>query len=107
MMYWTTTGVFENIEDRNNQMWNMNNIGGIDSMWLKNFQQYMAYFENTLPQNVNSASYSSGGTLKMFMPNIVMIDFADEQKCNYIYGLNTIAATKLVKATEMLYEQMF
>jgi hypothetical protein len=107
MMYWTSTGIFENIEDRNNQMWNMQNLGGIDKMWLKNFSQYSDYLERTLPQNVDNLSYSSGGMLKMFMPNIVMIDFADAQKCNYIYGLNTIAAAKLVKATQLLYQQRY
>ena len=106
MMYWTTTGILESIENRNTQMWSQKNIGGIDSMWLKSFTSFVEYFESSLPQNTQ-ISYSSGGTLKLFMPNIVMIDFSDDEKCNYIYGLNTVAATKLVKATELLYDQMF
>jgi len=106
MMYWTTTGIFESIADRNEQMWAQKNIGGIDTMWLKSFTAFLEYFESSLPQNTQ-VSYSSGGTLKLFMPNIVMIDFSNDEKCNYIYGLNTVAATKLVKATELLYEQMF
>jgi hypothetical protein len=107
MMYWTSTGMLESIENRNDSMWNMNNVGGIDSMWLKSFGQYSDYLEQTLPPNIDALSYSSGGMLKLFMPNIVMIDFADAQKCNYIYGLNTIAAAKLVKATQLIYQQRF
>jgi hypothetical protein len=107
MMYWTSTGMLESIEDRNDSMWNMKNIGGIDSMWLKSFGQYADFLEQTLPPNIDALSYSSGGMLKLFMPNIVMIDFADDQKCNYIYGLNTIAGAKLVKATQLIYQQRF
>lgn len=103
MMYWTTTGLFESIRDRNDSMWNLNNVGGLDSMWLKGFRQYADYFERALPQNIDRLSYGSGGLLKLFMPNLVMIDFASEAKCNYIYGLNTIAGSKLVDVTRRLH----
>ena len=40
--------------------------------------------------------FDSSTTLKAFMPNIVMIDFADVHRCNEIYGLNTMSSTFLV-----------
>jgi hypothetical protein len=106
MMYWTSTGILESIEERNDRMWNGHNKFGIDNMWLTAFQQCYDYLESALPPNMNALSYGSGGTLKLFMPNIVMVDFADEDKCNYIYSLNLVASTKLVQATQLIYEKM-
>ena len=59
-------------------------------------------FEETVPINVDLMSFSFGGTLKMFMPNVVILDFAHDIKCGYIHGLNTVAATKLVTAAKVL-----
>ena len=102
MMYWTTTGLFASIEKRNDKGWELKNIGGLDKLWLDSFNAFADFFEETVPMNVDLMSYSSGGTLKMFMPNVVMLDFADETKCGYIHGLNTVAAAKLVTATRVL-----
>ena len=99
MMYWTTTGAFKSIEDRNNMMWDSDHLGGMDKIWRSGFQ---AYVDNALPANIDACKFSSGGTLKLFMPNIVMIDFADEAKCDHIYGLNTIAGVELVKICQKL-----
>jgi hypothetical protein len=38
----------------------------------------------------------------MYMPNIVMIDFADPDKCRYIYDLNTVAAVRLAAVTRAI-----
>lgn len=99
MMYWTTTGVFKNIKSRNDQMWDNKHLRGMDTIWRSGFQDYI---DNALPGNVDACSFSSGGMLKLFMPNIVMIDFADPAKCEHIYGLNTIAAAELVKICQKL-----
>jgi hypothetical protein len=34
--------------------------------------------------------------MKIFMPNIVMIDFSDIDKCEHIFDLNTVAAVQLM-----------
>lgn len=99
MMYWTTTGAFKNIRTRNDLMWTKGHIGGLDTIWKGGFQSYI---KNALPNNVDACSFSSGGALKTFMPNIVMIDFADNTKCEHIYGLNVIAAVELVKVCRKL-----
>jgi hypothetical protein len=99
MMYWTTTGVFKSIKARNDLMWDKDHVGGLDTIWKSGFEEYIS---NALPGDVNLMSFSSGGTLKLFMPNIVMIDFANDMKCDHIYGLNTIAAVKLVKVCQKL-----
>ena len=99
MMYWTTTGVFKSIKARNEMMWDDNHVAGLKSIWKSGFEEYI---KNALPDNVDAMSFSSGGTLKLFMPNIVMIDFAAMDKCEHIHKLNTLAATKLVKICQKL-----
>jgi len=42
--------------------------------------------------------FAGAQVIKAFMPNIVMIDFADEEKCKQIFELNTIPVTFLVNA---------
>jgi hypothetical protein len=100
MMYWTTTGVKKSIKDRNALMWDEEHIAGLREIWDSGFRDYM---NEALPDNVDLASFSSGGMLKLFMPNIVMIDFADRDKCDHIYALNQVAMTKLVKVARKHY----
>jgi hypothetical protein len=88
MMYWTTTGLLKSIKDRNNRMWSDDRKGGLAKIWSNGF---MDYFENAIPNQIRP----DGGTLKMFMPNIVMIDFAKEKKCDEIYKLNSVASVAL------------
>ena len=102
MMYWTTTGLFASIKSRNDQLWTAKNRLGLSETWLNMFMDFAEYLQNALPDNINLASYSSGGTLKMFMPNIVMIDFADDDKCQYIYDLNNLAAVRLAAVTRAI-----
>ncbi|MGQ0502400.1 MAG: hypothetical protein ACT4P0_07310 [Panacagrimonas sp.] len=99
MMYWTTTGVSKSIRQRNTEMWLPANVGGLETIWRSGFDDYVAI---ALPQNVNYYEYSSGGVLKLFMPNIVMIDFANDTRCEHIFNLNTLAATKIVDACRQL-----
>jgi hypothetical protein len=100
MMYWTTTGVFKNIRARNDEMWDPNNhLGDLKALWQGGYQDYI---DNALPDNVDALSFSSGGTLKIFMPNIVMIDFSDPVKCDEINKLNNVAGTKLVEVCRKL-----
>ena len=104
MMYWTTTGVKKSIQERNARMWDDDHIGGLSEIWKSGFRDYM---DQALPPNVDMASFSSGGMLKTFMPNIVMIDFSDRDKCQHIYSLNTVAMTKIVKVARKRYDLEF
>jgi hypothetical protein len=102
MMYWTTTGLLASIKSPNDNLWTAKNRMGLSETWLNMFMEFAQYLQDALPGNINLASYSSGGTLKMFMPNIVMIDFADPDKCRYIYDLNTVAAVRLAAVTRAI-----
>ena len=95
MMYWTTTGIFENIKKRNTKMWTANKQSALTKLWSNGLAESV---ESRLAKNIDPAKDSSGGMLKTFMPNFVMIDFADAAKCMTIYDLNSVAASALTAA---------
>ncbi len=89
MMYWTSTGLLGNIKSRNKRMWTSTNNAALQKTWRHGLSQSI---DNRLGKNTLGA----GGTmLKTFMPNIVMIDFADDFKCETIMNLNLVAANDL------------
>jgi hypothetical protein len=91
MMYWTTTGLFESIQKRDDGMWDSPNVMKMKAVW----GQGLADFVNartTLPSTNNLAQAQQR---RSFFPNIVMIDFADDTKCGIIRGLNDLSASHL------------
>ena len=94
MMYWTTTGVFESIEKRNDTMWETPNVAKLKRLWAQGLAEYV-YREN--PLAIPEGSPAVGPVRKQRMPNIVMIDFADERKCAVIRGLNDLSPDQLAR----------
>jgi hypothetical protein len=96
MMYWTSTGLLESIKERNKKMWDIDpdSHRSLKSVWEKLLVESISLRTG----NINGAEYAAGGILKVYMPNIVMIDFADNTKGQIIKEFNTIAATRLVEA---------
>jgi len=92
MMYWTTTGIFESIEQRNDSMWEPPNVAKLKRLWAQGLAEYV-YREN--PLAIPEGSPAIGPVRKQKMPNIVMIDFADERKCAVIRGLNDLTPDQL------------
>jgi hypothetical protein len=98
MMYWTTTGLFESIKKRDQTMWTDNKSSALRKLWSNGLADSI---ESRLAKNVDPREPASGGVLKAFMPNFVMIDFADAEKCQTIYELNSVAATALTSAARV------
>jgi len=92
MMYWTTTGLFESIKKRNDRMWDAPNVAKLKRLWAQGLEEFV--WERN-PLSVPEGSAAVGPTRKRNMPNIVMIDFADEAKCREIRGLNELTAPQL------------
>jgi hypothetical protein len=88
MMYWTTTGMFESIEKRNAKMWDPPNVVRLKKLWAEGLEEFVW---ETNPFFVPKGSPATGPLRKRFMPNIVMIDFADDLKCQQIRGLNDLS----------------
>jgi len=92
MMYWTSTGLAQSIHARNDFMWNEENTVKLMDLWA-----------SRVPKNVDRTASSSGAMLKEFMPNFVMIDFANADRCQKIYDLNLLAASRMSKAVKRFY----
>ena len=100
MMYWTTTGMFESIKKRNSTMWGPDNRPtALTELWMAGFGEAIT---SRLPTYVSSTDYTNGVTLKVFMPNIVMIDFADIHKGRFIFELNMKASTELTQTARKI-----
>ena len=94
MMYWTTTGIIESIKSRNEDMWDPPNIEKMKKLWVSGLSDIIEYRNPlTLPPN----SPLVGPTRKRFMPNIVMIDFADQEKGQTIRDLNDLSTHDLAQ----------
>jgi hypothetical protein len=94
MMYWTSTGLTESIETRNDTMWQTPNVARMKKLWKEGLEEYIMY---TNPLLLPEGSPAVGPTRKRYMPNIVMIDFADDAKCRIIRGLNDLSPDDLAK----------
>jgi hypothetical protein len=103
MMYWTTTGLTESIYKRNEKMWSEPKVAKLRQLWSEGLADSI---ESRLASNVDPTAAASGRVLKAFMPNFVMIDFADAGKCRTIYDMNSVAATALTSAAQIA-EQKF
>lgn len=97
MMYWTTTGINESIRDRDTGMWTQPNVQRLQSMWNNGLESAIASRTDKLS---SIEGFDKSAVLKAFMPNIVMIDFADSEKCKHIFELNTIPPTFLIESIQ-------
>lgn len=104
MLYWTTTGLFKDIQDRNQKMW-IERTGKSPKMQALFAHCLNESIMQRLPIGQNVENYAGAQTLKVLMPNIVMIDFVDEKKCQTIYDLNSVAATQLTEWARYLATQ--
>lgn len=95
MMYWTSTGLFESIKDRNDGMWTQPGVDKLKRMWKQGLEQAV---QDRAGKYANINGFAGGQKLKAFLPNFVMIDFADPTKCGEIFELNTTPVTVMVDA---------
>jgi hypothetical protein len=91
MMYWTTTGLFESIKKRDDGMWDTPNISKMKALWGKG----LGDFVNARVSLPSTNPLAKAQQRRSFFPNIVMIDFADDAKCQQIRDLNDLAASHL------------
>ena len=101
MMYWTTTGLLGNIKNRNDTMWTQTNVAALQQTWKSGLEtaitQRFGREKDSAFRLAATTGGALGGRLKAFMPNIVMMDFVDANKCSIVEQLNNVAATTLLK----------
>lgn len=98
MMYWTTTGTFGNIRDRNKSMWTYGNQFALQQTWGSGLKTAIDTQLGRQVHNIYDVlalRSDSGRLLKTFMPNIVMMDFSNRRKADTIYALNDVTTKML------------
>ena len=73
-------------------MWDPPNVARLRKLWAQGLQEFVEYSN---PFNTPEGSPAIGPQRKRYMPNIVMIDFADDLKCQQIRALNDLTDNEL------------
>lgn len=92
MMYWTSTGLVGDIKKRNKKMWSRTNNASLQKTWRAGLDESI---RDRMDKSVRLES--GGNVMKTFMPNFVMIDFADTHKCDAIMNLNNVAGHEIMQ----------
>lgn len=104
MMYWTTTGILGNIKNRNDKMWTQQMKSVLKKTWEHGLAESIKTRLGGEYQRT-SATLATGsgaaGRFKAYMPNIVMMDFVDADKCSTIEQLNRLASIDLALAVQL------
>jgi hypothetical protein len=98
MMYWTTTGILQNIQDRNREMWQPPNL-----------RRFLAAWDSGLSATVSAHAPLYGPMLpgaatqiRDYFPNIIMIDFADDDKSSLIFNLNMLTTGQVAQGATLI-----
>lgn len=94
MMYWTTTGLKQSIKERDDEMWRPPNLKGFLEAWKAGMGVSVSAHSPHFGQ-VNAPGIFMAQQIKTYMPNIIMIDFAEISKSTLIYNLNRVAAGEI------------
>ena len=97
MMYWTSTGSVSSIRERNEgTMWSKTGVHRMGELWRQGLE---ASIETQLKRDqIKILEYGGVMRMKAYFPNIIMIDFADPDKCRSIFDLNTAVDQRLAEA---------
>ena len=97
MMYWTSTGTLSSIKKRNKVMWSAKTgIPKMETLWGGGLEASIGHQLEL--DRIKCLEYGGKQRIKAFFPNIIMIDFASEDKCRTIYKLNEIKDKLLADA---------
>jgi hypothetical protein len=107
MMYWTLTTkvgeklmkTFESIQARDRKMWNSGQQA-LTSVWRAGVKDHIIARAGHQHRQWLSVGYpptAMGRSAKSFMPNIVMMDFADANRCATVWNLNLSTADMMAR----------
>jgi hypothetical protein len=97
MMYWTATGSLSSIRKRNeNVMWGRTGVDRMGELWREGLEASVA--QQLAQDKVKVLEHGGIRRVKAYFPNIIMIDFADLNKCKTIFALNKAVDDRLAKA---------
>jgi len=91
MMYWTQTGVVRSIKGRDKKAWTTGSKDKLAKLWADGGYDYM---KDNVPSAFGLDSQATN--FKLYMPNFIMIDFADLHKGQTIRDLNDLSRGELI-----------
>lgn len=96
MMYWTATGSTSSIRERDDHLWSSTGVFKMHELWRNGLEASIGH----QLERERIKYLKRGGTMRMkaFFPNIIMIDFANYDKCKTIFGLNAVKDNLLAAA---------
>lgn len=97
MMYWTQTGMVRSIKGRDEKAWTTASKDRLKRMWAEGGYDYMW---NNVPRAFGLESHSTN--FKPYLPNFIMIDFADKDKGETVYNLNLLSRAEIIQLNTSL-----
>lgn len=91
MMYWTQTGFVRGIKGRDEKAWTTESKQKLKRLWAEGGYDYM---KDNVPRAFGLESHSTN--FKLYLPNFIMIDFANKDKGETIYQLNLLSRPDLI-----------
>lgn len=92
MMYWTQTGMVRSIKGRDEKAWTDKSKDRLKSLWAEGGYDYMkANVPAAFPMNSHATNF------KIYLPNFIMIDFANKDKGETIYDLNLLTRADIIQ----------
>lgn len=91
MMYWTQTGVVRSIKGRDEKAWTTGGKDKLKQLWADGGYKEL---QNNAPQGTNMQSHATN--FSRYLPNFIMIDFANKDKGETIYALNRLSRDDIV-----------
>jgi hypothetical protein len=97
MMYWTQTGVVRSIKGRDEKAWTTGSIDKLRQLWAEGgYKEVKANAPQGLNLNSNAVNYQA------YLPNFIMIDFANLHKGSTIRDLNDLSRNQLIQLNASL-----
>lgn len=92
MMYWTQTGMVRSIKQRDKKAWTTGSKDRLKQLWADGGYDYM---RDNIPAAFNMNSHATN--FRLYMPNFIMVDFANLDKGQTIYDLNLLSRQEIIQ----------
>ena len=92
MIYWTQTGMVRSIKGRDKKAWTTGSKGRLKALWAEGGYDYM---HDNVPRAFGLESHATN--FKLYLPNFIMIDFANKDKGKTIYKLNLLSRAEIIQ----------
>ena len=101
MMYWTQTGVIRSIKSRDKMAWTPGATDRMKQLWADGAYDHLKGGVLLSKRMTNLAT-----PFEVYLPNFILIDFANDMKGQTIYDLNTLSRSDIIALNQQLDDQV-